>query len=430
MRDFFLILLSCLTVFGFLGCETVKDPLPGKREDFIKLSSTIPIKASLKSRSIPPIGPKAIVSWPQVAMTSSHQIPVSQCPCFVKLWTQSVGTVHGSHQELFCPPVADQGVIYTIDSNGWIQATDAQTGQKQWGYSTLRPDDEADQAFGGGLGIEDSILYVTTSFGEVIALDVKTHQVIWRQDLKIPIRSNPTIADGRVFVINVNNELVTFQARTGEILWNYNGLCEPSFLFGSASPACQNGLVIAPFSSGEIGAFQPENGQPVWNTILTPGTRIETVSSLSHVQSQPVMDQGLVYAISFGGRLSVFNQQDGSAQWQSPIGSRNTPVLWDQFLFVINHRQELMCYEKTTGEVKWIEPLNSHSEEKKIWHGPLLTDKGVLVLSSDGRIECRNLQDGKLQTAFALEAQCFLMPIMVNNHLYVLTETAQLICVG
>ena len=50
-------------------------------------------------------------------------------------------------------------------------------------------------------------LYVATGYAQVLALDPADGKVIWRQNVGAPVHSAPTVADGRVFVVTVENEL-------------------------------------------------------------------------------------------------------------------------------------------------------------------------------------------------------------------------------
>lgn len=61
-------------------------------------------------------------------------------------------------------------------------------------------------------------VYVTTGFGEVVALKAADGRIVWRKMLGKPFRAAPTLADGRVFVVSIDNELSALSATNGEIL--------------------------------------------------------------------------------------------------------------------------------------------------------------------------------------------------------------------
>ena len=66
--------------------------------------------------------------------------------------------------------------------------------------SSARPMAAASRSAGGRV-------YVATGYGQVLALDAATGKEIWRQQVTAPVRGAPTVADGRVFAVTVDNEL-------------------------------------------------------------------------------------------------------------------------------------------------------------------------------------------------------------------------------
>ena len=103
-------------------------------------------------------------------------------------------------------------------------------------------------------------LYASTGYAQVLALDPADGKVIWRSGVGAPVRSAPTVADGRVFAVTVENELVVLAADDGRRLWTHNGIPETAGLLGGASPAVEGEVVVAAYSSGEIFALTVETG--------------------------------------------------------------------------------------------------------------------------------------------------------------------------
>ena len=66
--------------------------------------------------------------------------------------------------------------------------------------------------------------------------------------------------DGRIFVVTIANELFALDIRDGRTLWEHSGLSETAGLVGGAAPAVDAGIVVAPFTSGEIVALMGPSG--------------------------------------------------------------------------------------------------------------------------------------------------------------------------
>ena len=77
---------------------------------------------------------------------------------------------------------------------------DARRGRSPGPRSLVPAGQVPDAGPGGGIAASGGVLYVTTGFGEVFALDPRSGGTIWQETLEAPIRAAPTVQDGRVFV--------------------------------------------------------------------------------------------------------------------------------------------------------------------------------------------------------------------------------------
>src|SRR3546814_13822371 len=80
----------------------------------------------------------------------------------------------------------------------------------------LTPHGEEAGAIGGGLAYYDGKLFVSTGYGDVLALQPSTGKLFWVAELKLPIRGAPTVDGGRVFVITLDNKLNALKPATGQ----------------------------------------------------------------------------------------------------------------------------------------------------------------------------------------------------------------------
>src|SRR5205823_6864650 len=127
-------------------------------------------------------------------------------------------------------------------------------------------------------------LYVATGYAQVLALDPADGKVIWRQNVASPIHTPPTVADGRVFAVTVDNELNALAVADGKRLWSHNGIPETAGLLGGASPAVEGEVVVAAYSSGELFALRVENGRSIWSENLASARAANAVAGLADIR--------------------------------------------------------------------------------------------------------------------------------------------------
>ena len=427
-------------IFALVGCDTIDDwftkpkpPLPGKRISVMVGHRAIKPDARLKDKEIllPPPTPNA--EWPQAGGYANHAMQHVQAGDSLKpVWKQNIGDGSGDDVRLIASPVVANGNIYTIDADSEVRAYSIKSGQRIWSHD-VTPKKEDDGHMPGGIAYENGRIFVATGFAEVIALNAGNGKTLWRRNLGGPMRAAPTVRGGRVFVITLDNKLHALSAKSGKVLWSFTAISEVSSLLGSASPAVDSGIVVAPFSSGELVALRVNNGQLVWSDTLSKVRRTSgSISTLSHIRGRPVIDRGRVFAVSHGGIIGSFDLRSGRRMWDRPIGSHESPWVVGDYIFMLTNDSELIAISRDNGRVYWVLALPRHENNdiKKptiIWTGPLLVSDRLIVAGSHGRAVAASPYSGKILGIEKMPDGVTVSPIVADRTIYFLTDDADLI---
>jgi len=176
--------------------------------------------------------------WPQAGSRPSKGVGhVSAASNLDIAWRSNVGDGSDNKSALTPPPVASADTIYTIDSRQRIVATDAATGNRRWSEKLESGSRRDGTGIGSGIGLEGNTLVIASAFGFVAALDATNGSELWRTSTEAPMTGSPTIKDGRVFVSSNNNEVLTMDLATGELIWSDQAIAESARVLGSPSPA-------------------------------------------------------------------------------------------------------------------------------------------------------------------------------------------------
>ena len=332
---------------------------------------------------------------------------------------------------LLTPPIVAEGKVFVMDVDSQVSAINAANGDVIWEYDSKVPDDD-DEAFGGGIAYENGVLFVSTGFADIISLDAETGKERWRKRLSGPMRAAPTVADGRVFVVTIDNQLFVLSGATGDRLWSHAGFSEIARLLGAASPAVGTGTVIVPYSSGEIFALRVENGRPLWSDNLSSSQRLDALSTLADIRGMPVVDRGLVYAISHSGRMVAIDLRSGTRVWEKSIGGVEMPWIAGEFIYLLTNESQLVCLTRRGGRVRWVRDLpqyeDSDDKDDPIkWSGPTLAGDRLVITGSHGEAWSVSPYTGKVLGRLDLSEEVFLPPIVADSTLYFLTEDGDLI---
>ncbi|MGB9152397.1 MAG: PQQ-binding-like beta-propeller repeat protein [Alphaproteobacteria bacterium] len=429
-----IVLLSTLVVLAACGDDNNKigSTIKGTRIPVMEQAKTLEADKDLKSNT--PSLPRMIVnlSWPQTGYDSDHAMPYTEFAAKPKIiWKQSIGEGSGSNFKLLAHPVIDHDTIYTMDARGLVHALNAKTGDIKWEFDTTPKDSE--QAIGGGLAVDGETLYATTGFGNVFALDAKTGTVKWRKALRNPMRAAPTVADNRVYVLSIDDQLNALDAKTGDVLWHHSGITESATLMGAASPVVEGDSVIVAYNSGEIFDLRIQNGRSSWSYSLATPTQVGALPAIADIRGLPVLVAGHLYAISHSGRIASIDQRSGDRVWESDIGGIDTPIVSGDAVFVYGGEGQLMALARDNGRPMWVQALPKLSDptdkdsDHVVWTGPLLAGERLWMVNSQGHLASFAINDGALIDTIDIGDPIYLSPIIADHTMYVVTDNGKLV---
>ncbi|MDH5722648.1 MAG: PQQ-binding-like beta-propeller repeat protein [Alphaproteobacteria bacterium] len=437
----YLLLGSC--VLSLSACSTVSKvfdekenpPIEGKRLSVLALQKSLePDSTAIEQGGVilPEIWQNEY--WPQAGGLPNHAMHnlAWESGDVDVLWRADIGS--GSHNEipLTAQPVIVKDVIYALDTESKLSAINAQNGKKIWGIDVSNKAEDED-VIGGGIAFANGMLFITNGSNEILSVSVSEGKIIWRANLPTPARAAPTALGGRVFVSTLDDRLFAIDAEKGTVIWDYLGIGETTGLLGAASPAANTSIVVPAFSSGELTALRVENGSVVWSDNLANVRKFGGgLESLSDIKAMPVMDRGVVIAMSFSDKLVAIEEHTGLRLWQREIGGSATPWVAGNAVFVLSNDNQLVALRLEDGAILWVEqvPRYEDPDDQKneiIWSSPVMASGNILLCGSHGKILKYDAQTGKPAGSIKIGAAVQITPVISNGIMYVLAENGTLI---
>ncbi len=406
------------------------DPrLPGDRQDVLTEPNPLtvnPDATSVRAIVVPPAVSNG--DWPQPGGTPSNAPGnLAYSGGGQRIWSSSAGEGTGDNGNISASPVVAGGRVYTMDVKGTITAFSAASGGRAWRMSIVPEGEDDDGITGGGLAASNGILYVVTGYGEIIALDQGSGQRLWTVNMEIPMRSAPTVDGGTLYAVSTDNRIFAVSTADGSKLWTYRGIPESTGLVSGASPAVSGDMVVVPFSSGEIIAFKSATGDPVWAETLTRTRSFTSLSGIREVAARPVVQNGIVYAVSVSGRMIATGLADGERIWTRNFSGVHTPAIAGDSLFAVDVDGRLVAFDRLTGEVLWLIELPEDDRDPERWAGPVIAGGRLWLASTQGRMVSVDPVTGQLGTERSVGDPVRMQPIVAANRIYVLTDDANLV---
>lgn len=430
MRNIFLTLTIALLLTACGGDGKITAPKEG-RISVLELQKSLTPSAQENASLTIDVPEWANEYWPQAGGYSSHSMQhVALGTSLNKLWSASIGKGNTKRIRLNARPIIVAGKIFTLDTENILRATDAATGNALWSTEIADPKED-DPVITGGIAYAEDRIFATNGYNEALSINPVNGKILWRVNLGAPSRAAPTAIDGRVFVTTVDNRIQALKSENGELLWDHIALSEDSALLGGASPAANSDIVVPAFSSGEIVALQVENGSMAWAENLSLGRRAAGLSSITDVTALPVLESGIVVAISYNGRMLGIDERTGKRLWQLDVSGSETPWMAGEYIFVLSSENELIALERLTGKIIWVTSLPRYEDEEDRedpinWMGPVLAGGRLIIAGSHGHLMEISAEDGSLIGDMKLEKSIAFAPIVAGKTLYLLSKSGTL----
>ncbi len=350
-------------------------------------------------------------------------------------WSASIGEGEGRRSRILAAPVVAGGLIFTMDAAGRLTAS-ARDGGHVWSQSLVPAGQTPDGGPGGGMAVAGGTLFVTTGFGEVLALGASSGQILWRQSFEAPIRAAPVVHDGLVVMVLRNDTAYALDTATGETRWRVQG-AGGTGLLGGAAPAAAGQLVVIPFASGEVLGVLGRNGVTMWGTAVSGGRREFVRNRINDISGDPVIDGSAVYASNQSGRTVRVDRDTGERVWTMAEGSYGPAWPVGGSIFLVSDLGELVRANAASGEVIWTSQLPQYNYRNRLFRdperttaithwGPVLAGGRLWVASGDGGLRGFNPVDGALLAEIPLPGGAATPPVVAGGVLYVVSRDGRL----
>lgn len=344
-----------------------------------------------------------------------------------------IGAGEDRRHRITADPVVAGGRVFTVDSRARVTALST-GGRPLWSRDLTPPGEPAGDASGAGLAVDGGRLYVSTAFGELVALDAATGGRYWTQALGAPAAGAPTVAGGLVHVIGRDATAWAIEAGTGRVAWTEQGTPSPSGVVGGAAPAVAGELVVLPFASRELAGVLRQGGTRLWTSVVAGSRPGRVYASVTDISGDPVISNGRVYAGSPSGRTNAFDLRSGEQIWSAREGAMSPVVVSGGSVFAVSDQAELVRLDAGTGARIWGTPLpyfqrGTPRRRQAVFahYGPVLAGGRLWVASSDGILRGFSPLNGAMVAQVSLPGGAATNPVVAGRTLYVVSSDGQLL---
>jgi PQQ-dependent dehydrogenase (methanol/ethanol family) len=191
--------------------------------------------------------------------------------------------------------------------------------------------------------VVDGVMYLTTSFNHVYAVDAATGHEFWHYKHKMgpvttfccgPNNRGVAIHGGRVYMGTLDARLVALDARSGSVVWE-SEIGDPDKGYSETmAPTVADGKVLIGTNGGEYGirgfvkAFDAETGKLLWTFHTIPEKGHEGVWAENDATGRNMKRDIAAEKAQLAKQGGDFYQTLGGGVWMNPAVDMKTRTVW------------------------------------------------------------------------------------------------------
>ncbi len=272
--------------------------------------------------------------------------------------------------------------LYAADEDGELTRFDSANGEQEWRNKTK-------QQFSGGVGVGDGMVLVGTFKGEVFAYNESGH-ALWKAQVTSEILSPPQADSGIVVVRTVDGRIFGLDTVDGSRKWIYQGATPSLTVRSAAGVTISHGGVFAGFAGGKMAAMSLFNGNIGWEVAVSQPRGVTELERMTDITSSPVIDERIVCAVAYQGRVACFDINDGVQLWARDSSSNAGLAMDNDYIYVSEEDGVVAAYDKISGAGMW---KQSRLGSKNL-SAPLVSGHYVVVGDDQGFVSLLRNYDG------------------------------------
>ena len=235
--------------------------------------------------------------------------------------------------------------------------------------------------------VVDGVMYLTTSYNHVYAIDAVTGKQLWHYKHKMgpvttyccgPNNRGVAILGDRVYMGTLDAKLVALDAKTGKVVWDTQ-IADPELGYSETmAPVAVNGRILIGTNGGEYGirgfvkSFDAKDGKLQWTFYTIPETGQEGVWATQDATKRNMLRDIAAEKAQLAKQGGDFYKTLGGGVWMAPAVDLETNTV----IFVVGnpspdlygverpgdnlYTDSIVAVDLNTGKYKWHHQYVAH----------------------------------------------------------------------
>lgn len=326
-------------------------------------------------------------------------------------------------------PTVNNNTVYAAGRDGQVKAIDLSTGKTLWNVDVSNSSFFRSQSalLSGGVSTDDKYVYVGSERAVVYTLDKNNGSIVWQKDVKGEVLAKPVSTENEVVIHTGNGYLQVLQQETGDNVWEISMESPSLSLRGQSTPTTAYGAIIIGDNSGHVNAYLAKDGQLIWQQRISQPKGSTEIAKLSDVNTTPIIEQNIVYAIGYNGNLAALDLSNGQIIWKKTLGSTNSFTINKEHIFVVDQDDNIYSLAKNGGSVIWKQSDLLHRQLTD----PLIFNDYIVVGDFEGFLYLLDINSGEIISKTQVSSSGLAAkPIIADNKIIVQAKNGNVYAYG
>lgn len=356
----------------------------------------------------------ALAKKDEFTLTGQQKFKPKNIKILTKAWSR--GLKAGSPGKRYHPensnPTGDGSTVYVGTHGNTFYAVNASDGKIMWKYKNNEPissmaSETADRVFFTDLG------------GGVICLNKSNGQQIWKREMDREMLGQPLLANGNLYILKGEQEIVALSQGDGHIVWNrfIRTYIKNITMRGQSSVVLDGHALYVGLADGHFYKLSASDGKILWDKNLNIPLR-----SFKDIDANVVIEGDSLYVGGYFGALYRIRKSNGSIVWGAEVATGVPVAVLGDIVIASDTNGTIYGFDKADGTQLWFNELN-----RSVLSAPVAFADKIFVSSYKRDAYLLNVENGNQVQKLSVGEGSINQPYVDGNQIIVLTNSAKLI---
>ena len=279
--------------------------------------------------------------------------------------------------------------------------------------------------------IEENIIYASDNIGYLYALNIKTGQLIWAKNYKVPFRSNLKVIDNKLITSSQNNDLYFFDKKNGELLKfipTEETIIKNQFINNLSVTGEKNLLFLNTY--GSLYSIDVRTMKITWFINLNRSTDINPSNLF---MSNEIVNYSDKILITSSDNFFIINKKSGSIEKKFSFSSLIKPIINENYVFLITKNNFLILLDLNTNKILYSSDIDNQisnfldiEKKKSVIKSFMLINNEIFIFLKNSYLLSFQ-SSGMIKSIKKLPVKLNSTPIIIDKFIYFLNNKNKLI---